>query len=449
MDTITERYATRSVPRYTSYPTAPHFGPEVTGEVYAGWLRALPADTELSLYLHVPFCREMCHYCGCHTKVTHKDAPLYDYAEVLVREIAMISAMVPGGLPVSHIHWGGGTPSLLPDRAFRDVVEALQKGFSLADNLEHAIELDPRTVTPELAKTLGDCGITRASLGVQDFSYDVQQAIGRIQPKENVLDSVAALKANGINAINLDLMYGLPKQTVDTMRATAEAAAALQPSRLALFGYAHVPWMKKHQRLINEDDLPGVEMRLELATAARDALKSIGYHAIGLDHFAHNDDSMAIADREGTLHRNFQGYTTDGADALIGFGVSSIGKLPQGYAQNAPDIGGWKRAVDAGMPPIVRGKALSEDDRTRAAIIERLMTVYDVDLAEIATHFHRDPADFHESLEQLDELVADGLVDVDGYHVTVRPAGRPYVRVAAAAFDTYFAANKARHSVAV
>ncbi len=446
---ITKRYATRNVPRYTSYPTAPHFGPEIDGETYAGWLAELPAKTELSLYLHVPYCQEMCHYCGCHTKVTRRDEPLYDYAEMLVREIEMIGGLAAGEKLVRHIHWGGGTPSLLPDSAFRQVAAALQGAFRFADTVEHAIELDPRTVTPQLAKTLSDCGITRASLGVQDFSREVQEAIGRIQPDDVVIASVDALRANGIDAINLDLMYGLPLQTVEGMKQSAERAAALHPSRLALFGYAHVPWMKKHQKLINEADLPDVETRLELASAARATLEKHGFTAIGLDHFARGDDPMAIADREGKLHRNFQGYTTDSADALIGFGVSSIGKLPQGFAQNAPDIGHWKRAIEAGTPPIVRGKALSGDDRARAAIIERIMTAYEVDVAAVARHYDRDPSDFGESFAQLDELVADHLVRVDGYHVVVNKAGRPYVRIAAAAFDSYLAAAAARHSVAV
>jgi len=244
-------------------------------------------------------------------------------------------------------------------------------------------------------------------------------------------------------------MYGLPKQTVEGMRRSAEEAAALNPSRLALFGYAHVPWMKKHQRLIDEAALPDVATRLAMAAAARETLEQAGFRAIGLDHFARDDDSMAIAEREGRLHRNFQGYTTDSADALIGFGVSSIGKLPQGYAQNASDIGGWRRAVEAGVPPIVKGKALSSDDRARAAIIEQLMTAYDVDLSEIAGQFDQDPAAYGPSLRRLDEMVADGLVEIDGYRVAVSETGRPYVRVAAAAFDSYLAAAAARHSVAV
>lgn len=449
MDKITKRYATRNVPRYTSYPTAPHFGSEVDGATYAGWLADLPNGTELSLYLHVPYCQEMCHYCGCHTKVTRRDEPLYDYAELLVREIELIGGLTAGGKRVRHVHWGGGTPSLLPDSAFRQVAAALRNTFRFADDVEHAIELDPRTVTPQLAKTLADCGITRASLGVQDFSRDVQEAIGRIQPEDVVVASVQALRQNGIDAINLDLMYGLPLQTVEGVRQSAERAAALDPSRLALFGYAHVPWMKKHQRLIKEDELPDVETRLELAAAARETLENRGFTAIGLDHFAREDDPMAIAERDGTLHRNFQGYTTDSADALIGFGVSSIGKLPQGYAQNAPDIGHWKRAIEAGTPPIVRGKALSSDDRVRATIIERIMTAYEVDVAEVARRFERDPADFSDGFEQLDELVDDNLVRVDGYRLVVNEAGRPYVRIAAAAFDSYLAAAAARHSVAV
>ncbi len=449
MEKLVSKYATRNVPRYTSYPTAPHFSAEVTPEIYAGWLRDLASGTELSLYLHVPYCREMCWYCGCHTKVTHQDGPLLSYAETLVSEIAMIGGLLGRGRPVRHIHWGGGTPSLLPTQAFRAVVDRLKASFDLTGELEHAIELDPRTVTEELAATLGACGITRASLGVQDFNEGVQAAIGRIQSFEVVERSVNALRAAGVEAINLDLMYGLPKQTPDHMRETVDLALRFSPSRLALFGYAHVPWMKKHQRLIDEADLPGVEGRLELAAAARERLAENGFIAIGLDHFARPDDEMAIAAREGTLKRNFQGYTTDAAPALIGFGASSIGKLPEGYIQNAPDVGGWRRAVEAGHPAIVRGKALDDDDRARALIIEEIMTAYEVDVAAVAASYGIAIADFDASFDHLSELVEDGLVAVEDKRVTVLDAGKPYVRIAAAAFDSYLAAAAARHSVAV
>ena len=370
-------------PRYTSYPTAPHFDESVTPEIYAGWLAALPAETGISLYLHVPYCRAICHYCGCHTKAALRDEPVIDYAEGMIAEIELIAAAIGRRQKVSHIHWGGGTPSLLPIPSLKAVAEKLKAAFDILPDVEHAIELDPRTVTPELAETLKAAGVTRASLGVQDFDATVQEAIGRIQPIETVEAAVTALRAAGIDKINFDLMYGLPHQSAETIRRTVELTRSFRPSRIALFGYAHVPWFKTHQRLIDEAALPGASERIALETTARTALAEAGYEAIGLDHFALHDDEMAVAARTGELHRNFQGYTTDDAPALIGIGASSIGKLAEGYAQNDPATNRWRKAIDAGRLPIAKGRALDADDRLRAAIIERVMCDYAVDLDEV------------------------------------------------------------------
>lgn len=443
------KYATRSVPRYTSYPTAPHFDASVDGDVYAGWLGALSADTPISVYLHVPYCRAICHYCGCHTKAALRDDPVIAYAEGLVAEIALVTAAIGRRQKVSHIHWGGGTPSLLPVPSFRAVAEALRTAFDILPNVEHAIELDPRTVTPELAVALAEAGVTRASLGVQDFDATVQESIGRIQPLETVTNAVSALRDAGIAAINFDLMYGLPHQTAETIRRTIDLTHAFAPSRIALFGYAHVPWFKKHQRLIDEAALPGASERIALEETARRALAEVGYEAIGLDHFALASDEMAVAARSGELHRNFQGYTTDDAEVLIGLGASSIGKLPQGFAQNDPDIGRWRKAVDAGRLPVIKGRALDDDDRLRAAIIERVMCDYAVDLDAVTTAFGVTAAAVADAFERLVEPVADGLAVLDGHKLTITEAGRPLVRIVAAAFDVYLARATARHSLAV
>ncbi|MEI2384254.1 oxygen-independent coproporphyrinogen III oxidase [Breoghania sp. JC706] len=448
MTPIEARYANRNVPRYTSYPTAPHFSAQVDADAYAGWLADLP-DRAVSLYLHVPYCREICHYCGCNTKASRRDGPIAAYGETLIDEIRLVRALIGAPRRASHIHWGGGTPSLMPRASFLKIVETLREGFEIEPDCEHAIELDPRTVTPELAETLAMAGVTRTSLGVQDFDPRVQEAIGRIQPEAVVEAAVAALRGVGLSAMNFDLMYGLPGQSEASIRRTAEHALALEPSRIALFGYAHVPWFKKNQTLIREADLPDAPARRMLAEAARDEIVAAGYVAIGLDHFAHPDDTMAIALADGTLHRNFQGYTTDDADMLIGFGASSIGRLPQGYVQNAPDVAGWQRAIDAGRAPIVRGIALDADDRARADIIEALMTNYVVDVEAVAARHGLDPATLSDGFERLEELVGDGLVEIDGWRVTVTETGQPFVRVAAAAFDSYLAAGHARHSVAV
>lgn len=448
-NTIELKYATRSVPRYTSYPTAPHFGDGVDGALYASWLAALPAETPVSLYLHVPYCRAICHYCGCHTKAALKDDPVIDYAEGLIAEIELVGRAIGRRLPVGHLHWGGGTPSLLPIPSFRAVVAKLRETFDILPTAEHAMELDPRTVTVDLAKALAEAGVTRASLGVQDFDETVQASIGRIQPIETVTAAVEALRGAGIAAINFDLMYGLPHQTAATIRRTVELAHDFAPSRIALFGYAHVPWFKKHQRLIDEAALPGATERIALERTARAALAEFGYEPIGLDHFARPEDDMAVAAKSGDLHRNFQGYTTDACDTLIGLGASSIGQSAAGFAQNDPDIGRWRKAIEAGRLPIAKGKALDEDDRLRAAIIERIMCDYAIDLDAVCADHGVTAEAVEDAFERLVEPARDGLVTIDGHRLTVTDLGRPLVRIVAAAFDVYLARAAARHSVAV
>jgi len=445
-DTLAHSYATRTVPRYTSYPTAPHFTDAVTDGTVSRWLGALPADMPLSVYLHVPFCREMCAYCGCHTRVTRRDEPIVDYAGTLIEEIGLIGSAIGRRQPVSHIHWGGGTPSLMPADRFRSIVEALNETFAPTGTLEHAIELDPRTLSGDLLAVFADLGVNRASLGVQDFDETVQRGIGRIQPYEQVASAVERLRAAGIEAINFDLIYGLPHQTETGFAETAHLAADLAPDRISLFGYAHVPWFKKHQRLIDETALPDAEARLRLEHIARATFEARGYKAIGLDHFALPDDPLAKAAEAGTMRRNFQGYTTDTAEALVGLGASSISRLPQGYAQNAPDSGTWKRRIEDGRLASVRGRELTADDQVRGAIIEDLMTGFAADFSALAAC---EPEAVPDLRARLDRLRRDGLVTVNGNKVAMRPRHRSLVRIVAAEFDAYLNHGTARHSVAV
>jgi len=451
-------YAMRTVPRYTSYPTAPHFHEGVDGAAYASWLEHLEPGDTLSLYLHVPFCREICHYCGCHTKATRQDAPLTAYARTLGQEIELIGQHLQNAGPVRHIHWGGGTPGLLSEDSFLDLAGLMRVMFDFAPDLEHAIELDPRNVTTSLARTLAEIGVNRASLGVQDFDPAVQVAIGRVQSHEVVADATKALRDAGITALNFDLMYGLPEQTAETIRDTVAKTVDLRPGRVALFGYAHVPWMRKHQRLIDEARLPSAQDRLAMADIARSDLMAAGYIPIGLDHFALPDDAMAIALKDGTLKRNFQGYTTDQGSQLIGLGVSSIGRLDQGYVQNMPDVGHWRRSIEAGRLPISKGLALSRDDLVRGKVIEQLMTDYHCDLTQACSQFGVPSTSLNGSITELEDLKRDGLVDVvrespEQTVISVTERGRPYVRLVAAAFDAYLAeslsSGKARHSAAV
>ena len=435
--------AERNVPRYTSYPTAPHFSAAVGPELYGEWLGQLPRDAKLSLYIHVPFCTEMCFYCGCNTRAVRKREPVDAYAEQLLEEIALLRDL--SGHKLTHLHWGGGTPSILGAEWFETITTRLASRFDLSALKEHAIELDPRRLDRPLVQTLAAIGVNRASLGVQDTAPHVQQAIGRIQPFELVERAAAWLREAGIANLNIDLMYGLPTQTVRDVAHSAELAASLGAQRMALFGYAHVPWFKTHQKLIDDAALPGLSERLEQAEVAAETLTSMGYEAVGLDHFALPDDELCVAQRERRLHRNFQGYTTDDADALIGLGASAIGRLPQGFVQNAPDLGGYSRAVAAGRLPIVKGLTLSDDDRVRGDIIERLMCDFELDLDAVpggAAHFATE-------LEALRPLAAEGLLRIEGNRIAVTTSGRPFVRIAAAAFDTYLATSQKRHSVAV
>ena len=437
------------VPRYTSYPTAPHFHPGVTAETYLSWLGGLAPEAGLSLYLHVPFCRQMCWYCGCHTKVVRRYQPVADYAETLLAEARLVAAALPRGPRVVQLHWGGGTPTILSGDDLRRLTEGLRRAFRFDAAAETAVEVDPRNLDAAKAEALADIGVTRASLGVQDFNPAVQKAINRIQPYDVTARAVARLRSAGIQAINFDLMYGLPKQWGADLLRSVDLAAGLAPDRISLFGYAHVPWMKSHQRLIAESDLPDGTARWAQSEAAAARLQSHGYLRIGLDHFVRPEDPLARAAAEGRLRRNFQGYTDDPADALIGLGASAIGSLPQGYVQNAVPLKDYREAVHSGCPAVVRGCRLSDDDRLRRAVIENLMCRLQVDLPRICARHGADPAVFDAELSALQDMAADGLVELEGGSVRVTEAGRPLVRSAAAVFDGYLKTGTGRHSRAV
>jgi len=438
--------AERNVPRYTSYPSAPHFSAAVGPAEYRAWLEELPHGSRLSLYIHVPFCTELCFYCGCNTRAVRRAEPVDLYAEQLIAELKLLGSLngAEKTHKLTHLHWGGGTPSILGPQWFETIAAQLASQFDLSALHEHAIELDPRRLEPSLVATLKKIGVNRASLGMQDASDHVQHAIGRVQPFEQVARAAGWLREAGIDNLNLDLMYGLPKQSVADVARSAELACSLKPQRLALFGYAHVPWFKTHQRLIDTATLPGAGERLEQARVAAEVFASHGYEAVGLDHFARPDDELAIAAREGKLRRNFQGYTTDDADALIGIGASSIGKLPQGFVQNAPDTAGYARSIGAGKFATVKGLTLSEDDILRAAIIERLMCDLALDLDMFGG-----TARFANEMAALTDLAAQGLVTLDSARIDVTQAGRPYIRIVAAVFDAWLGAAKKRHSIAV
>lgn len=442
------RYAGANVPRYTSYPTAPAFSPSVGEDQYLKWLAAIPADTGVSLYLHVPFCRAMCLYCGCHTTVTARDEPIERYLDALEAEIELAANAMPAGLPLRHLHFGGGSPTLVPPKRMVALMDRLRKRFAFGPDAEIAIEVDPRTLESGLVAALGKTGFNRASIGVQSFDPVVQRAINRMQSFEQTEEAIAGLRQAGIARINLDLIYGLPHQTVESCRTTVEQALALAPDRFAVFGYAHVPAFKKHQRRIAAETLPGMEERLAQSQAIGAALRDAGYAEIGLDHYARADDPMAQAWRAGTLHRNFQGYTTDGAEVLVGFGSSAIGRLPQGYVQNTVLISDYLARVAQGRLPVSRGYALCEEDKVRAAVIERIMCDRRVDLAAVCSGFGWDPERVADR-PYLDALALDGLIERRGPVLEVMPDAYPLVRSVAAAFDAGLAQNRERYSRAV
>lgn len=437
------------VPRYTSYPTAPHFSADIDGATYAGWLQALPADAALSLYLHVPFCAQLCLFCGCHTAVVNRTEPVEAYASTLLAEIDLIAAAIGRRLDVRHIHWGGGTPTMLPPASLQAIDARLREKFHVLPGAEIAIEVDPRTLGTPALEALAAMGVTRASIGVQDFDPVVQRAIGRIQPWRATATAVAGLRHIGLRSINLDLLYGLPHQTEASVATTAQKALTLLPERVAVFGYAHVPWMKKHQALLPEAALPDALARHAQSRAAERVLCDAGYAAIGLDHFARPDDELAVAARSGRLHRNFQGYTTDDAPILLGLGASSISSLPQGYVQNAAGVPAWRDAIRDGRLPVARGITLTPQDRLRRSVIERIMCDCAVDLAAIASRHDAAPSSLMDAAPALEQLVRDGLIHWSGYRLAVTDVGRPFLRMVAAAFDTYLRAGPARHAVAV
>jgi oxygen-independent coproporphyrinogen-3 oxidase len=448
---LVARYDGR-VPRYTSYPTAPHFSPAVDAATYSDWLKALPGDATLSLYLHVPFCDRLCHYCGCNTAVVRLDSSRRAYAALLEREIARVAALIGRRAPVSHVHWGGGTPTSLPGDCLTAIMRRIRDSFALTPDAEVAIELDPTSLPPDRHKALADMGVTRVSLGVQDLEPAVQDAIGRRQSYEQTEDCAAKARGLGVGSMNLDLIYGLPLQTEASVARTARRALALNADRVAVFGYAHVPWMKKHQQLIPEETLPGPLARFAQQHAIHRVLtEEGGYIPVGLDHYARPGDAMAEAATTRRLRRSFQGYTDDCAPALIGFGASAIGSLPQGYVQNAPTARAYSEAIEAGGLASVRGVALSADDRLRRDLIERLMCDLEVDLVALADAHAADPAPLVAALAGLAPFEADGLADWDGRRLTVSEKGRPFVRSVAALFDAYLTpdTDKPRHSRAV
>jgi oxygen-independent coproporphyrinogen-3 oxidase len=445
---LVAKYGEARLPRYTSYPTAPAFSPSVSPADYAEGLGALAGSDPVSLYLHIPYCRSMCWYCGCHTSITRQDGPISDYLDVLSREADLVSQAAHNAIAVRNIHFGGGTPTIIKPQQFMDLIKTLRSAFDVESDASIAVEIDPRTLTEAMVEALAEGGVNRASLGVQSFDLIVQRAINRVQSEQQTETAVSRLRAAGAQSINFDLIYGLPHQTVQSCIDTVKASVQMRPERFAVFGYAHVPAFKKHQRLIEEHALPDAAERNEQAEAIAEELVAAGYERIGLDHFALPDDKLAIASRSGTLRRNFQGYTEDSCESLIGLGASAIGRLPDGYIQNQVALGRYADQVSAGALATAKGYRLTQEDKLRAKIIERLMCDFAVDLDALCQSHGFDAAELTSCNERLLELAADGVVDLDGHKVTVSKDARFMVRAVAAAFDAYLGSFGRTHSKA-
>ncbi|MEN0002234.1 MAG: oxygen-independent coproporphyrinogen III oxidase [Pseudomonadota bacterium] len=443
------RHYRSAVPRYTSYPTAPNFSDAGAADVHSQNLAAIKPDDHVSLYMHIPFCDRLCWFCGCHTKHTLKYAPVSAYMDHLVREIEAVAAGMTTKPIINMLHLGGGSPSLLQPDDLARLKAVVDEHFQCTDDTEISIEIDPSDGLDRLLEGLVAFGITRASIGVQDFDPDVQAAINRPQSFEETRDVVDALRSLGVKSLNIDALYGLPRQSHARLMKTLEQCLSLSPDRMALFGYAHVPWLKTHQKMIKETDLPNSFERFDHMMAARALITQGGMTAIGIDHFAKPDDGLAIAAHSGKLRRNFQGYTTDQARTMLGFGASSIGQGEAGYVQNIVPIGQYKQAVSEGASIAAKAYRLTNEDKFRAALIERLMCDFKVQLNALPfgeqaylQSAQRDAAMF---------IASDpfAMLKMDGSNLIIAEEARPFARIVAAAFDQYLTANQSRYSAAV
>lgn len=435
------------VPRYTSYPTAPHFGRDIGAGDFIRWIQAIPQGSRISLYVHVPFCRRLCWFCACRTQGTQTDKPVIAYLETLKTELQMLGTYLPRGVQLSRLHWGGGTPTLLQPSMMQDLAEAIKKIAPFTDETEFSVEIDPNEIDGPRLDALAAAGMNRASIGVQDFNDDIQRSIGRLQGYDITKWAADEIRARGVASLNADILYGLPHQSKARITESVQKLLSLNPDRVALYGYAHVPWMAKRQQMLPSDALPTPEERLELYETARRLFLWDNYAEIGIDHFATQDDGLTIALKAGRLRRNFQGYTDDTADVLIGVGASSISKFPQGFAQNAPATGAHTGAIREGRFSIARGHAFSDEDRLRSRMIEQLMCEFRIDAAEMSDSFGVSPQRVRKMLEA-GSASFNGLVKVDDSGLHVPPEARSLTRMIARAFDAY-ELSKAGHSSAI
>ncbi|HIP07672.1 MAG TPA: oxygen-independent coproporphyrinogen III oxidase [Mariprofundaceae bacterium] len=428
-------------PRYTSYPTAPMFHDGIGCTVYTETLkRVAEDDAPLSLYIHIPFCNTVCYYCGCNKIVTKQYDRAQPYLDLLFKEIDAVADLVGNTRPVTQLHFGGGTPTFLNDKQIRALMGKLRERFQFVDdaNAEYSIEMDPRECTPETVKTLREVGFNRMSMGVQDFDPVVQKAVNRIQSKEVTLHVLADARREGFKSMNIDLMYGLPHQTVETFDTTLDQIIAFSPDRIALFNYAHLPEMFMPQRRIDESAMPSPQEKLNILEHSINKLIDAGYVFIGMDHFAKPDDELTLAQQEGELYRNFQGYSTQADCDLIGLGLTSIGYVGGSFFQNKKEMDAYQSAIETDGLAVFRGYTLSDEDHLRRAVIMRLMCDFQIDFSVFEADFGiAFQQHFADSLEDLQEMQDDGLLTLSDTSLVVLPAGRLMIRNVAMVFDEH------------
>ncbi|MFQ5708592.1 MAG: oxygen-independent coproporphyrinogen III oxidase [bacterium] len=435
-----QRYDTPG-PRYTSYPTAPRFTQEFGQKEFEEEIQRsneTESSADLSLYFHLPFCDTLCYFCGCTMIITHNSRRIDEYIDYLTREIELVSSKVKKGRKVAQLHWGGGTPTYLTPDQIRRLFEAIRGHFAFQPDAEVGVEIDPRGLTEAHLDALKEAGFNRASMGVQDFEPRVQEAVNRLQSEELTRWVFQGLRERGFESINLDLIYGLPFQTMDSFSRTLDRILHISPDRLAVFNYAHVPWMKKHQQVIKEETLPGAHEKLSILKTTIEKLTSEGYVYIGMDHFAKAEDALTQALQEKSLYRNFQGYSTKSGCDLYAFGMSSISQLQDVYAQNTKDIGGYYEAIDAGRLATHRGYRLTKDDQLRRHVIMKLMCDFELDKKQVEKKFHITFDDyFQDALPELERFAADGLIDWPNGVIAITETGRLLIRNIAMTFDKY------------
>ena len=431
----------KSGPRYTSYPTAVQFHEGFAEAEYRAWAeRTNASGNPLSLYFHIPFCDTVCYYCGCNKVVTKDRSRAAPYLQRLHREIELQGALFDRSRPVDQLHWGGGTPTFISHEEMRELMRVTGEHFNLRDDDtgEYSIEIDPREVKVDTIALLRELGFNRMSLGVQDFEPAVQKAVNRVQSEQQTLGALEAARREGFKSISVDLIYGLPHQSVESFSRTLERMLEISPDRLSVFNYAHLPELFKPQRRINEEELPAPQEKLDILQMTIEKLTSNGYVYIGMDHFAKPDDELAVAQRSGTLYRNFQGYSTHADCDLIGLGSTSIGMVGDSYSQNVKELETYYERLDAGAIPVFRGYELNADDKLRREVITQLICHFHLDKAKVGAQFGIDfDSYFATELEELASMQADGLLQLEAGAIDVNPAGKLLIRNICMTFDRY------------